>query len=325
MEKILVVDDSTFQRGKIVQILQSAGYQTDQCTNGREALELLSTQRPLVVLLDLLMPEIDGFGVLETLYRRGNKIPVVVLTADIQETQRQRCLELGAVEFLNKPPKAAQLVDAIQRHIQKVPVDNDQIIERISPAQRDAITEVFNIGIGQAASVLNEMVAGHVELKIPRLSLLKKAELKQYLEEKHEQLFSSVLLGFCGDISGSSSLLFSSDDAVKLVSLLTSEDSLPLESVTETTLLEVGNIVINSVMGAIANTVGRTLQYSVPEYRRDTAKNLLMKSENHSERLCVVADTSFQIRSRRIEGHMLFLFEVDSFMSILDSVSSVHR
>ena len=313
MGKILVVDDSTFQRNKIVQILSQAGYEADQRTNGKEALEYLEQNEPRLVLLDLLMPELDGFGVLEALKARKCNVPVVVLTADIQETQKARCLELGAANFLNKPPKVEQLLEAISCSASPSEED-DSPAQELTATQHDAIAELFNIGIGQAASVLNEMVEAHVTLKIPNLTILDGEGLSCYLHAKDSSAHASVRLNFLGGFAGSSTLVFSGKDASKLVALLSGEEESQLESVIESTLLEVGNIVINGVMGAIANSVERTVEYSIPEYRRDTMVNLFEQPTEETRRLYIIADTAFSVETKEVCGEMLFLFEVDSFV-----------
>jgi len=80
-KRVLVVDDDKDVRDILFAVLQSRGIQTDSATNGREALELIGQHPYVVVVLDLMMPEIDGFGVLETLQAAGTMPVVLVVTA----------------------------------------------------------------------------------------------------------------------------------------------------------------------------------------------------------------------------------------------------
>lgn len=114
METILVVDDSRFSRLKICQTLQESGYSTREAGNGREALESIRHDPPALVLSDLLMPEMDGFSLLEAMRREECSIPVIILTADIQESSRKRAAELGAAAVLNKPPRPDEIVSAVR-------------------------------------------------------------------------------------------------------------------------------------------------------------------------------------------------------------------
>lgn len=114
MARILIIDDSSFQRGIIRKTLLQAGYETVEAKNGREGLLQARDTAPELILLDLVMPEMDGFAVLTELQKQQNRVPVVVVTADIQEITREQCLALGAAGFLNKPVKTEDLITAVQ-------------------------------------------------------------------------------------------------------------------------------------------------------------------------------------------------------------------
>jgi CheY-like chemotaxis protein len=114
MALILIVEDAMFSRKMIRKTLQKQGYETLEAKNGKEGLELVREVNPDCILLDLLMPEIDGWEFLKILRAEGYKTPTIVITADIQETSRQQCLELGAQAVLNKPPQAQVMQDAIE-------------------------------------------------------------------------------------------------------------------------------------------------------------------------------------------------------------------
>lgn len=115
MATILVIDDSGFQRNWILKTLIKLGHNTIEAVNGREGLEKVkSDEKPDCITVDLNMPEMDGYEFLEKLSFSNIKIPIVVITADIQEETKKECLELGAAAFLNKPFQADELKEAIQ-------------------------------------------------------------------------------------------------------------------------------------------------------------------------------------------------------------------
>ncbi|MEM7349396.1 MAG: response regulator [Acidobacteriota bacterium] len=105
MPTILIVDDSAFQRKFLRKTLEAAGYRIVEAANGSEALDVAAAEQPDAILTDLIMPDLRGLALLETLEERGSEIPIVVLTADIQEPVEARCLELGAAKVLHKPAK----------------------------------------------------------------------------------------------------------------------------------------------------------------------------------------------------------------------------
>jgi len=112
---ILVVEDSWLTRRVICKILRAEGYETWEASCGPEALEIMSTQTPNCMLLDLLMPEMEGREVLQAMREKGFKIPVIVITADIQSTTRSECMELGALAVIHKMPNSGELIGWIKK------------------------------------------------------------------------------------------------------------------------------------------------------------------------------------------------------------------
>ena len=111
---IVIIDDSNFQRKIITKFVKAEGHETFEGANGKIGLELIATHKPDTILCDLVMPEVDGFEVLRTLQEQGSKIPVIILTADIQAPVREQCMQLGARKFLNKPFNQSQMREALE-------------------------------------------------------------------------------------------------------------------------------------------------------------------------------------------------------------------
>lgn len=109
MPLLLIADDSMFQRFQATKAAKEAGFTVIEARDGEECLRLAREHRPKALLLDLNMPDPGGIAVMEILSRELPDIVIVVVTADIQETTRKRCLELGARYFLNKPVDPAAL------------------------------------------------------------------------------------------------------------------------------------------------------------------------------------------------------------------------
>ncbi len=115
MYRILIADDSWVQRKSIAKFFKEGGYEVLEAVNGVEAVEKAIAEAPDCILLDLLMPEMDGMEVLKVFQEKNLKIPVVILTADIQHTTRAKCFELGVVEFINKPVKKDEMLEVVRR------------------------------------------------------------------------------------------------------------------------------------------------------------------------------------------------------------------
>lgn len=117
MKKVLIVDDSQFTRLNLSNFLKQNDYEIFEAENGVAGLEAVQKHNPDCIISDLLMPEMDGYAFLENLNKQNIKIPVVILTADIQATTKTKILQAGAVGIINKPPKYPDLLNLIDSSI----------------------------------------------------------------------------------------------------------------------------------------------------------------------------------------------------------------
>lgn len=192
--------------------------------------------------------------------------------------------------------------------------------------QIDALQELVNIGVGQAAGVLNEMIDSHIRLQIPFVKILSPVELQQQLESQvNGEQISSVGLGFTGSFSGLAQLVFPADSADMLVAMLTGEElgTPDLDSVKIGTLSEVGNIVINGVMGSISNVLEQRLDYSLPSYTEGTVELLVTSGNLAPKAVVLLAQTRFSIERLHIEGDVILIFNVGSFDALLAAIDQV--
>ena len=197
--------------------------------------------------------------------------------------------------------------------------------------QLDALTELMNIGVGRAAGMLNEMVDSPIELHVPAVRVLRASELAREIEQPTDELLSFVRLAFRGAIRGTAALLFPTDSAANLVCALTGDETSPhLDSVRAGTLSEVGNIVINGVMGSIGNVLAIPLTYEIPTYLEATLADLFQKScesdlteSTESDPTVLVAHTRFTVLHLEIQGTILLIFEVLSFDALLAAIDAL--
>ncbi len=115
MALILVIDDSSYMRGKICSILKLDGHKILEADNGLKGLQMASSNSPDCILLDIIMPGMDGLKIIKALSDQHLNIPIIVVTADIQESTRKQCTELGAVAVINKPPVEEELRGMINK------------------------------------------------------------------------------------------------------------------------------------------------------------------------------------------------------------------
>ncbi len=122
MPKILLVDDDPLITKPIARSLLQHGYQTIIAHNGRKGLEMALEQQPDLVVLDIMMPEMDGWELCKVL-RQQSSVPILMLTALDDEIDRILGLELGADDFLTKPISARELLARIRAMLRRVQLD----------------------------------------------------------------------------------------------------------------------------------------------------------------------------------------------------------
>ena len=114
---ILVVDDSPMARKMLIKALPPEWkVETSQAGNGVEALEQYRAGKAAVMFLDLTMPDMDGFQVLEALRKEDLNSFVIVVSADVQPKAQERALALGAIAFVQKPVTAEKLIPILKQY-----------------------------------------------------------------------------------------------------------------------------------------------------------------------------------------------------------------
>ncbi len=153
--KVLVAEDHPINRTVVVRLLANLGASVEAASNGREALERLTTERFDILLLDLEMPELDGIGVAREIRKReqGTKthLPIVALTAHAREEQRELCFRAGMDGFVTKPFEERDLTSAMRAALSLSPPkelavhDRDSAMARTSGdrALLDELTRIF--------------------------------------------------------------------------------------------------------------------------------------------------------------------------------------
>ena len=197
---------------------------------------------------------------------------------------------------------------------------------KLSTRQLDALQELVNIGIGQAAGVLNDMIDSPIRLQIPYLQILTPIDVAEELEQHlNGEQIAAVQLKFTGSFGGIAQLVFPTNSAALLVTMLTGEEAgtHDLDSVKIGTLSEVGNIVINGVMGAISNVLQQRLNYSIPTYSEGTIATLLKSGGLATDTVVLLAQTSFMIERLHIEGDIILIFNVNSFDTLLTAINQL--
>ena len=212
MARILIVDDSATSRAIAARLIGDA-HETAEATSGGEALDLLSEGGYDLVILDLLMPGMGGFEVLGELAARGSRIPVVVATADIQNSTRAHAKALGAASLINKPLTKAALEAAIDAALRpSIPA----ALPPLEPVVRRAFESLMQAAVEKAAGVLNTMLSSPIALSAPDLEMVSAEELAARFARRGSGKLAAIEMRCAGGFEASIELIFASEDAAKL-------------------------------------------------------------------------------------------------------------
>jgi chemotaxis protein CheC len=193
----------------------------------------------------------------------------------------------------------------------------------LSELQHDVLRELINIGIGNAAGVLNQMVNSHVTLQVPQVMVLSPAELLRQPSTCRWGKGVIINMVFGGSFEGVTALVFSPQSAFNLVSLLVGQEDfgLDMDSLRIGTLQEVGNIVLNGVMGSIANMLSEHIDYMPPDYFEDEIINVLFKGGDEDS-VIIFIRANFLIQEHLVEGEVFIFFNSSTLRELLKKIDA---
>jgi CheY-like chemotaxis protein len=134
---ILVIDDNTDIRENIAEILDLAGYKTYTAENGKKGVEAAIKEKPSIIVCDIMMPELDGYGVLHMLRKNPDteRIPFIFLTARTERSDLRKGMEMGADDYITKPFEDIELLNAVEVRFKRL-----EILEQQYPASPQGLT-----------------------------------------------------------------------------------------------------------------------------------------------------------------------------------------
>jgi chemotaxis protein CheC len=187
--------------------------------------------------------------------------------------------------------------------------------------EADALTELVNLGIGQAAINLAQMVREEVTLSVPRVTLVSRDEAIQTLSDREAKNLVAVHQVFEGDITGRALLIFPEAKSLELVRAVVGGD-LSIEEIIELeqeALAETGNVILNGCLATIANQLQRNLRISLPEILHGESEDLfnLDPPPEHGDTVMFLY-IRFAVRHRNIDGYIAMLLDMPSIASLKD-------
>lgn len=198
----------------------------------------------------------------------------------------------------------------------------------LDEVQRDAVTEIINIAIGQAANALSQLVEDEVRLSVPLVHFLTPERAATRLDEETGGGESvAVRQSFNGPFAGDILLIFPERRSLHLVRQMLGDD-LPVDQLTELeqeALMEVGNIILNACLGSLANQLGMGVESSLPSYVRGRGRRILENGERPDaapSEMVMFLHVDFSVRAKDVHGYLAFVMDIVSARHFVDAVQA---
>lgn len=191
----------------------------------------------------------------------------------------------------------------------------------LTVSQKDALTELINIGYGRAAGALSELTGYRVTLEVPRITMHRIEQVAPLLERLIEGEVASVNQVFSGPIAGNAVLLLDEKAAMALSRLLSDDDSMlnSFDATGREIIIEVGNILLNACLGVFGNLLKVQVSFAVPRLQVAGIGSVLSSITVGEEELQygLMIHTRFYLRASNVTGYMIIVLGITSLDRML--------
>ena len=187
MNRILVIEDEPEMRRNLVTVLRMEGYEAIAAENGLRGVDLAKAHGPDLILCDVMMPELDGYGVLQALQsdERAATTPFIFLTAKGEKEDLRNGMNFGADDYLTKPVAKADLLKAIRTRLRR----SEQQARREFNPDFSSFLPLLKLGLRpRAAEVLLWVAQGKTNADIATILAISESTVKKHLLEIHGKL-----------------------------------------------------------------------------------------------------------------------------------------
>ncbi|MBD1391378.1 response regulator [Neiella sp. HB171785] len=326
VKTVLICDDSALARKQLHRSLPT-GWDVEVlfAKDGQEGATLCQTQQIDLMFLDLTMPVMDGYQVLEALQHYSERPDIVVVSGDIQAKALERVTALGAAEFLRKPASKAELQHILERHGwytgQGKPEAGAKLAE-LEVSEMDAYRELANVAMGRAGGLMAEILNLFVKLPIPNVNVLESSELHMALQAVDEySTLSAVCQGFIGDgISGEAFLLFDDTRFDDMSALLGHDDYADNQGEIEV-LMDLSNILIGACLKGIADMLHVHFSQGHPVVlgQHCQVNDLIAANQNRWQKNLAI-EINYKVETHDINCDLLLVFTEESLPVLRENI-----
>ncbi|MDD2341656.1 MAG: response regulator [Tolumonas sp.] len=316
---VLICDDSGFARKQLARALPSDwNVNIHFAGNGQEGLEQILSGHGDLVFLDLTMPVMDGYQVLQAIKDEALKTKVIVVSGDIQPEAHAQVMQLGALSFIKKPCSSEDIASLLKEfNLYQPGGESTALVEQtlnLSVEVRDVYQELANVAMGQAADLLARMLGQFVILPIPNVNVLEVSELHMALNSASgESTLSAVCQGFIGaGIAGEALVLFHDSSFTDLAKLMKYQGVLDRNAELEL-LMDMSNVLIGAFLRGFAMQLDVPFNQGHPVVLgQHRPVEDLIKANQHRWRRTLAIEINYKIRDHQVQCDLLLLFTEDS-------------
>ncbi|UCX03500.1 response regulator [Shewanella glacialimarina] len=318
---VLICDDSALARKQMARTLpKDWDVEVTFANNGAEGIEAIRAGKGEIVFLDLNMPVMDGYEVLQIVQQQDLPALIIVVSGDIQIKAHERVKALGALDFIQKPVSADAISNILQEYgiLTLTQGAEADIQPMVKVDLRDACQEIANVAMGRAADLLSKLLDVFVVLPIPNVNVLEVSELTMALKATEDSSSISALCqGFIGaGVAGEALLLFhdsSFEDMAKLMKINSEEETHTEVEV----LMDTGNVLIGAFLSGISEQLDMKFSQSHPIVlgRHCTVNDLIHASSEKWQRTLAM-EINYRIEDYNIQCDLLLLFTEDSIPTL---------
>ena len=191
MQKILLIEDNDALRENTAEILSLASYQVSTAENGKIGIEMALNNPPDLIICDIMMPVLDGYGVYQIINKNEalQHIPFIFLSAKSERSDLRKGMEMGADDYITKPFTDAELINAIKTRLEKIKNIQNRAVHKSSEMGKELITNLLSAGdfFGYASLIENKIYEEFAEtLEESSIRVIPRKEFEELISNNHE-------------------------------------------------------------------------------------------------------------------------------------------
>jgi chemotaxis protein CheC len=181
--------------------------------------------------------------------------------------------------------------------------------------ERDALTELVNIGVSRAAASLRKMVNRQVLLSVPSVEIVTRLSAAALIGQRESENLIAIQQDFDGAFSGRALLIFPESNGLRLVRAIVGDemDEAEMLEMESEALAETGNVILNGCLGSMANMLQQSLKMSLPDVRRGSSETMFeVVSDQIDDSFVLFLYINFSVRDRDIRGYIAMIMDLPS-------------